>query len=1215
MTTGPTSPDPTLLRRNLLALGRANARAAELVQSSAPRDDIVFLATDDGVPAATLGSGPDARQLCSRRRPLDEARKFAEDVDPAQTGAAVVLGFALGYHVAALAKRFNGTGLVIVYEPDVRLLRSVLERIDCTWFAEGNVAIITDAEDRAAVATLTSGFETVFAVGTRIIAHAPSKARLGDGAQTFSDNFTAVLKAVRTTLVTTFVQADVTMGNALGNVGPYAMAPGIEDLRDAARGRAAIVVSAGSSLRRNVELLKQPGIRDRVVIIAVQTVLKPLLAMGIKPHFVTALDYAQISKRFYEGLTPRDVEGVTLVCEAKGNPAIVRAFPGVVRFPADEWLDGLLGEQLARPMGAIKPGATVAHLAYYLARHLGCDPVILIGQDLGFTDGQYYGSGAVIHDTWGPELNEFRTLEMFEWERIVRMRRMLRKVTDHLGRTVYTDEQMATYLVQFEREFLQDSQRNLRIIDATEGGVAKKQTQVMSLNDALSTFAVGDPIVLPDPFSSSLESSARRDRVAKRLQQVRRDVWQIGQNAIAAAALLEQMLDIKDDTRRLNQLIDRAQDLAKKSHALRTAYNLVHLLNQTGSFNRYKADRALSIDAGLSETEKQRLSIQRDLINVRWLADSAEEVGRMLALATERVEAEAAGPVIHCDEIRMLPREQGTEAGTSVVAAAPTRVRVEALICVDTRIGGMGIARDLGREPWRAHLPAGSNPLRLTMQRLLRCAQLDGITLITHEPQRVRDLLGPLANHASITLTTVDEPALKPRIAALRARNFSRSSWRGGVANLSIMDECFAPSLFARLMAERNIDAALLVGADWSLVDPALTDAIIARHREDPKNFRLVFTQAAPGLCGSLISREMTQEIAQSSRGLGSMASIGALLGYLPVFPQVDPIAKPSCVLVPPVVRDLYQRIIADDPAGIRAISTACAALGDCITTADAESIARAIDSAPRLRMPRELVIESTTRRLSRGLRDTWSSSVPPDLDLSLAHAQLVLQALGPERASVAVSIAGRGDPLLSSRGIALARTCRAAGIAALHLRTDLNVDPARVEALLDECRDVPIDILSVDVLAEKAETYAAITGTDALARVQANVSRLIAMRGLSDHGLPTPFIVPRMTRCDLVYEEVEPFYDRWTHESGCAVLDPLPRPQPHQRIDPITIPARARTWRDTGIIRLLADGTLCDATGAPIGHAENADDALRFWMRSNDSDLELKPALAGALA
>jgi len=1215
MTTGPTSPDPAILHRNLLALGRANARAAELVLAAAPRPDISFAQTDDAVPAATLGTGAAARQLCSRRRPLDEARKFAQEVDPAQTGAAVVLGFGVGYHVAALAKRFNGAGLVIVYEPDVQLLRAVLERVDCSWLAEGNVAVITDAHDRATVATLTSGFETVFAVGTKIIAHAPSKARLGDGAQVFADNFTAVLKAVRTTLVTTFVQADVTMGNALGNVGPYAMAPGIEDLRDAARGRAAVVVSAGSSLRRNVELLKQPGIRDRVVIIAVQTVLKPLLAMGIKPHFVTALDYAQISKRFYEGLTARDVEGVTLVCEAKGNPAIVRAFPGVVRFPADEWLDGLLGEQLARPMGAIKPGATVAHLAYFLARHLGCDPVILIGQDLGFTDGQYYGSGAVIHDTWGPELGEFRTLEMFEWERIVRMRRMLRKVSDHLGRSVYTDEQMATYLVQFEREFLQDTQRNLRTIDATEGGVAKKMAQVMPLKEALATFAVGEPIILPDPASASLESGARRDRVIKRLQQVRRDVWQIGQNARAAAELLEQMLLIQDDTARLNQLIDRAQDLAKKSHALRTAYTLVHLLNQTGSFNRYKADRALNIDAGLSEVQKQRRSIERDLTNVRWLSDSADEVGRMLTLATERVEAEASGPIAHCDEIRMLPREPGVLDGTSVVASAPPRVRVEALICVDTRVGGMGIARDLAREPWRAHLPAGSNPLRLTMQRLLRCKELDGITLITHEPQRVRDLLGPLATHPSISLHIVNEPVLKPRFSALRARAFSRASWRGGVANLSTMDECFAADPFATLMAERHVDAALLVGADWPLVDPALTDVVIARHREDPKNLRLVFTQAVPGLCGSVISREMVREIAQSSRGLGSMASIGALLGYLPVFPQVDPIAKPSCVLVPPIVRDLYQRLIADDPAGIRAIAAACTAMGEGILNADAQAIAQSIDAAPRPIMPRELVIESTTRRASRGLRDTWCSFVPPDLDLSRAHAERVLQALGPERASVAVSIAGRGDPLLSTRGIALARICRAAGVAALHLRTDLNVDPSRVESLIDECRDVPIDILSVDVLAENPQTYTAITGTDALQRVQSNVSRLIALRGLCDHGLPMPFIVPRMTRCDLVYEEVESFYDRWTHEAGCAVLDPLPRPQSGQRIDPITVPVRARSWRDAGLIRLLADGTLCDATGSPIGHAESADEAMRFWMRTVESECEPKLEPAGALA
>ena len=71
----------------------------------------------------------------------------------------------------------------------------------------------------------------------------------------------------------------------------------------------------------------------------------------------------------------------------------------------------------------LKAGATVAHLSFYLAEFLGCDPIILIGQDLGFVDGLYYKPGTAIHETWGVELGRFNTLETKEWERIVRSRR------------------------------------------------------------------------------------------------------------------------------------------------------------------------------------------------------------------------------------------------------------------------------------------------------------------------------------------------------------------------------------------------------------------------------------------------------------------------------------------------------------------------------------------------------------------------------------------------------------------------------------------------------------------------------------------------------------------------------------------------------------------------------------------------------------------------
>ena len=136
------------------------------------------------------------------------------------------------------------------------------------------------------------------------------------------------------------------------------------------------------------------------------------------------------------------------------------------------FLDRYLGE-LSRPMVPITQGATVAHLSFYLAQHLGCDPIILIGQDLGFSDGLYYCPGTAIHDVWAPELGQFNTLEMMEWQRIVRHRGHLQVLPDINGRPIYTDEQMTTYHKQFERRLQPRAQE---VINATEGGLPLAHT-------------------------------------------------------------------------------------------------------------------------------------------------------------------------------------------------------------------------------------------------------------------------------------------------------------------------------------------------------------------------------------------------------------------------------------------------------------------------------------------------------------------------------------------------------------------------------------------------------------------------------------------------------------------------------------------------------------------------------------------------------------------
>jgi hypothetical protein len=631
----------SILERNLLALSIASAPVARSIAHSTPRADVEFFPTQQNALSASMGQGAAARLLASRVRPLDEASALAQTIEPKEAAAAIVLGFGLGYHVCALAERLGPTSILFVLETDLPLLRSVLEHIDHSdWLRRAHVVILTSPDDAGAIAAAVRGREGLIGLGAKFVHHPASKARLGPAAARFETEFAKVIGAVKLQVVTTLAQSDVTLRNALANVGRYTTCPGLGDLRGVAAGKPAIVVSAGPSLRRNLELLSRPGVRDKFVIIAVQTVLKTLLARGIRPHFVTAIDYHEISRRFYEGLTRRDVEGVTLVVESQAHPAILDAFPGAMRLPRRKLLEMVLGPALNTASdpasaalwesmeatndffaGELKPGATVAHTAYYLARFLGCDPVILIGQDLGFTDGQYYAAGAAIHDVWSGELNAFNTLEMMEWQRIVRHRAILQRQTDTLGRSIYSDEQMVAYLVQFERDFKEDADRGQLVIDATEGGVAKQHTGAMPLAEAIERFAAPAPIRLPETRLIG-DPAARLQKLQKPLRELRADGWKIADGSRRTQQHLEQMLQCQRDQRKVGALIAKVEAIRDQVTAAQPAYDIVDHLNQTGVLKRVRADREIGLDQDLAPLERQRRQIERDITNVRWIADA-----------------------------------------------------------------------------------------------------------------------------------------------------------------------------------------------------------------------------------------------------------------------------------------------------------------------------------------------------------------------------------------------------------------------------------------------------------------------------------------------------------------------------------------------------------------------------------------------------------------
>lgn len=295
-------------------------------------------------------------------------------------------------------------------------------------------------------------------------------------------------------------------------------------------------------------------------------------------------------------------------------------------------LDMMLGD-LARPRVRIKDGATVAHLSFYLAQHLGCDPIMFIGQDLGFSEGLYYCPGTAIHDVWANELGAFNTLEMMEWQRIVRHRSHLQRMTDVRGQIIFSDEQMLTYLKQFERDFVGAPQT---IIDATEGGLPKEGSKTMPLHEALEQYATRP---VPNWATAETDLDPQRLAASKTLLATRIDeVRQLKRIANDTIPILRQMDEHQRDTVRMDRLFKRLQKQKKAVEALSVTFDVVNNLNTIGAFKRSKADRAIRADEGEQPLNRQRRQIERDLVNIDWLIQSYDETLGILAAALERVE-------------------------------------------------------------------------------------------------------------------------------------------------------------------------------------------------------------------------------------------------------------------------------------------------------------------------------------------------------------------------------------------------------------------------------------------------------------------------------------------------------------------------------------------------------------------------------------------------
>lgn len=387
--------------------------------------------------------------LHSSYAPEQEAERWASTLDFDPTNLVALFGMGLGYHLKALLRREEQPDKIIVVEPNPQVLELAREEHP-ELFRQPHVFIASDWESFLEHYTGSAvGWQNIF------FARIPAYSQVYPGEYTaFTGKIKRELIRIQAEWCTGLTSAVPWQRNFLKNLRFVGESAPVASIFGKFSGKPVVIVSAGPSLEKNVDLLHEA--KNRVLIIAVGTVAKLLQKKGITPDLMITFDGGTPNYQHFHGLLN---EGVPLIYDPAAHFGILEEYQGpkVLMLVKTKTLESYL----KRTIGFVLPGPSIANTAFDLACHMGADPVILIGQDLAYAGERSHAEGTSVD-----------------------RRRADIQVEGFDGRPVWTSRALLTFLHWFEKR-ISELGGSPRVIDATEGGAKIAGTEILTFRQAL----------------------------------------------------------------------------------------------------------------------------------------------------------------------------------------------------------------------------------------------------------------------------------------------------------------------------------------------------------------------------------------------------------------------------------------------------------------------------------------------------------------------------------------------------------------------------------------------------------------------------------------------------------------------------------------------------------------------------------------------------------
>jgi hypothetical protein len=575
----------SLLKKNLESLNKINEYAVKTLEELEDSPDMKLIHNKNGDANISFNVNNKIELAYpDDMSPVADAKGVSKIATLYKEDFTVLIGVGAGHLLYQMLKKKEQKHHILLIEPKPEILRLAFQVYDFSKWIEDNSLLILLTENKNDLIATFAMIEGIFVTqGWAFYTEKYVNKCFPEIYNPVISDTMNLLNSMQCNIGTVCGAGAEIAKNDILNL-PYVIrSRGVVELKDLYKDKPCVCIATGPSLSKNIHLLKD--IQGDVIIVAVAQALRLLLAHDIKPDFITSVDFGNINIEHFNGLMDSDTP---LVILNRSYADIIKRYQGpkfIVGTPVPGFEDTSVG--IIAQKGSIDQGGSVAHMNLGLATFLGCNPITLIGQDLGYEDvtrshvegADAAGKVEVDKDgilQWKVDdpRSHLSTGEHKE-NPVYPMGGMY--VEGYFGKPIMTNNGLLSFITAFENMASVYKEKDL--CNSTEGGANIKGYKKLFLKDFIEKYCKEpiDKSVIKPLLSLSDNADVLIDKVLPLLKDDIKLYTDIIENCTKALEVNDKMKVEKDPKEKIKQIKENekysiaAQELTKKNNLMGVA--------------------------------------------------------------------------------------------------------------------------------------------------------------------------------------------------------------------------------------------------------------------------------------------------------------------------------------------------------------------------------------------------------------------------------------------------------------------------------------------------------------------------------------------------------------------------------------------------------------------------------------------------------------------